>query len=30
MKGEHIIGLLYRGDITRWLALHQLDVHQHP
>jgi Zn-dependent protease len=30
MKGEHIVGLLHRGDITRWLALHQLDVHQHP
>ena len=30
MKGEHVVGLLHRGDITRWLALHQLDVHQHP
>ena len=30
MKGEQIVGLLHRGDITRWLALHQLDSHQHP
>jgi Zn-dependent protease/predicted transcriptional regulator len=29
MKGEQIVGLLHRGDITRWLALHQLDAHQH-
>ncbi|MBW1762105.1 MAG: site-2 protease family protein [Deltaproteobacteria bacterium] len=29
MRGEHIVGLLHRGDITRWLALHQLDAHQH-
>lgn len=30
MKGEQIVGLLHRGDIARWLALHQLDAHQHP
>jgi len=29
MKGEHIVGLLHRGDIARWLALHQLDAQQH-
>jgi hypothetical protein len=29
MKGDHIIGLLHRGDIARWLALHQLDAQQH-
>jgi len=29
MQGEHIVGLLHRGDIARWLALHQLDAQQH-
>jgi Zn-dependent protease len=29
MRGEHIVGLLHRGDIARWLALHQLDAQQH-
>ena len=29
MRGEHIVGLLHRGDIARWLALHQLDTQQH-
>jgi len=25
MRGDHIVGLLHRGDIARWLALHQLN-----
>ncbi len=29
MRGDHIVGLLHRGDIARWLALHQLDAQQH-
>jgi len=29
MQGDAIIGLLHRGDIARWLALHQLDATQH-
>jgi predicted transcriptional regulator len=29
MKGEQIVGLLHRGDIARWLALHELDAPQH-
>jgi hypothetical protein len=29
MQGDTIVGLLHRGDIARWLALHQLDAQQH-
>jgi Zn-dependent protease/predicted transcriptional regulator len=29
MRGQHIVGLLHRGDIARWLALHQLDAQRH-
>jgi Zn-dependent protease/CBS domain-containing protein len=29
MQGDTIVGLLHRGDIARWLALHQLDAHEH-
>jgi len=29
MRDEQIVGLLHRGDIARWLALHQLDSQQH-
>ncbi len=29
MRDEHIVGLLHRGDIARWLALHQLDSEHH-
>jgi len=28
MQGDRIVGLLHRGDIARWLALHQLDAQQ--
>ena len=29
MEGDHIVGLLHKSDIARWLALHQLDAHEH-
>jgi Zn-dependent protease/predicted transcriptional regulator len=29
MVGDQIVGLLHKGDIARWLALHQLDAHEH-
>jgi predicted transcriptional regulator len=29
MEGDTIVGLLHRGDIARWLALHQLEAQQH-
>lgn len=29
MQGGAVVGLLHRGDIARWLALHQLDAQQH-
>lgn len=29
MKGEQIVGLLHRGDIARWLALHELEAPRH-
>ncbi|MDH3201697.1 MAG: site-2 protease family protein [Myxococcales bacterium] len=29
MEGNMIVGLLHRGDIARWLALHELDAQQH-
>ena len=29
MEGDQIVGLLHKGDIARWLALHQLDAHEH-
>ena len=29
IQGDTIVGLLHRGDIARWLALHQLDAQQH-
>ena len=29
MRADQVVGLLHRGDIARWLALHQLDAQQH-
>ena len=29
MDGDRIVGLLHKADIARWLALHQLDAHEH-
>lgn len=29
MEGDQIVGLLHKADIARWLALHQLDAHEH-
>jgi Zn-dependent protease/CBS domain-containing protein len=29
MEEDHIVGLLHKADIARWLALHQLDAHEH-
>jgi Zn-dependent protease/CBS domain-containing protein len=29
MQGDTIVGLLHRGDIARWFALHHLEAQQH-